>query len=164
MPKTFPLTLKQSIAAVVFVALMIYVAMMVPTAPMAIDERFEAIQGATDTAVGSSTNASLDAIAAVASTLPTSVITRLARQQAHTVDFATSNVRGSPVPLYVAGARLLHNIPIGPLSGVAFNLTLLSYNGNLDMGLNCDSAAIEAPELLKRSLDDAIAAFTGLAR
>lgn len=139
------------------------VRMMVPTAPMAIDERFRAIQVAADAAVGSSSNASLDALAAVASTLPTSVITRLARQQAHTVDFATSNVRGAPVPLYVAGARLLHNIPIGPLSGVAFNLTLLSYAGHLDMGLNCDSAAIEAPDVLKHCLDDSIAAFTGLA-
>lgn len=36
MPKNFPLTLKQSIAAVAFVALMIYVATVVPTASMAL--------------------------------------------------------------------------------------------------------------------------------
>jgi diacylglycerol O-acyltransferase len=66
--------------------------------------------------------------------------------------------------LFVAGAQLLHNIPVGPLSGVAFNLTLLSYNGNLDMGLNTDSAAIDDAPLLKRCLDDAIARFTKLAK
>ena len=81
---------------------------------------------------------SLETLAAVAATLPTSLVTRLARQQAQTVDFATSNVRGAPVPLYIAGAQLLENYPVGPLAGVAFNLTLLSYNHSLDMGVNID--------------------------
>ena len=58
--------------------------------------------------------ASLETLAAVAAALPTSLVTRLARQQAQTVDFATSNVRGSPVPVYIAGAQLLENYPIGP--------------------------------------------------
>jgi diacylglycerol O-acyltransferase len=66
--------------------------------------------------------------------------------------------------LFVAGAQLLHNIPVGPLSGVAFNLTLLSYNGNLDMGINTDSAAIDDSLLLKQCLDDAIVRFTKLAK
>ena len=132
------------------------VRMLVPTGEMPIDERFRAIQAATDHAVESSRSASLDALAAFASTLPTSVVTRLARQQAHTVDFATSNVKGSPVPMYVAGAQLLSNYPVGPLSGVAFNLTLLSYLGRLDMGLNTDSAAVTEPALLSRFIGDAV--------
>ena len=84
----------------------------------------------------------------MAAALPTSLVTRLARQQAQTVDFATSNVRGSPVPMYIAGAQLLENYPMGPLAGVAFNLTLLSYLGSLDMGLNIDAAAVAEPERL----------------
>jgi diacylglycerol O-acyltransferase len=132
------------------------VRMLVPTGEMAIDERFRAIQVATDEAVESSRSASLDALAAFASTLPTSVVTRLARQQAHTVDFATSNVKGSPIPMYVAGAKLLSNHAVGPLSGVAFNLTLLSYLGRLDMGLNTDSAAVTEPALLSRFIADAV--------
>jgi diacylglycerol O-acyltransferase len=91
----------------------------------------------------------------VAATLPTSVITRLARQQAQTVDFATSNVRGAPVPLFLAGAQLLENYPVGPLLGVAFNLTLLSYNHSLDMGVNIDTEAVTDPELLRRCLERA---------
>ena len=35
---------------------------------------------------------------------------------------------------------------MGPLAGVAFNLTLLSYNGSLDMGLNIDAAAVAEPD------------------
>ena len=85
--------------------------------------------------------------------LPTTLVTRLARQQAQTVDFATSNVRGSPVPMYICGAQLLHNYPIGPLAGVAFNLTLLSYLGSLDMGMNVDAAAVTEPALLAKLIE-----------
>jgi WS/DGAT/MGAT family acyltransferase len=126
--------------------------MLVPTAPMAIGDRFAAIQEASESARSSSGSASLETLAAVAASLPTSFVTRLARQQAQTVDFATSNVRGAPMPMYIAGAQLLENYPIGPLGGVAFNLTLLSYNHSLDMGVNIDTAAVSDPALLQRCL------------
>ena len=35
-------------------------------------------------------------------------------------------------------------------AGVAFNLTLLSYNDSLDMGVNIDAAAVTEPELLRK--------------
>lgn len=130
--------------------------LMVPTEDMPIAERFKAIQVLADEArSGGAGGASLQALAAVAAALPTSLVTRLARQQSQTVDFATSNVRGSPVPMYVCGAQLLHNYPMGPLAGVAFNLTLLSYLGSLDMGLNVDSAAVEEPRLLAQLIEQA---------
>ena len=124
------------------------VRMLIPTGEMPIADRFALINEAAGTARGSSSSASLETLAAVASTLPTSLVTRLARTQAQTVDFATSNVRGAPIPMYVAGAQLLENYPVGPLGGVAFNLTLLSYLGSLDMGLNIDAAAVADPALL----------------
>jgi WS/DGAT/MGAT family acyltransferase len=127
--------------------------MLVPTAEMPIAERFAAIHEATSAAKEQSKSAGLETLAAVASALPTSVVTRLARQQTQTVDFATSNVRGAPVEMYVAGAQLLENYAIGPLAGVAFNVTMLSYLGSLDMGINIDAAAVEDPALLKRCLD-----------
>ncbi len=139
------------------------VRMLVPTGDLAIDERFRSIQTATDEAVRASSSASLDKMATFASALPTSMITRLARQQAQTIDFATSNVKGSPVPLFMAGAQLLSNYPIGPLSGVAFNLTLLSYLGRLDMGLNSDAAAVEDPDALRRFIGEAVNQFTAFA-
>jgi hypothetical protein len=128
------------------------VRLLVPTADMPIGERFAAIQAAAGEAKEASATASLETLAAVAATLPTSLITRLARQQAQTIDFATSNVRGASIPLYVAGAQLLENYPVGPLAGVAFNLTLLSYNHSLDMGVNIDTAAVTEPELLRACL------------
>ena len=127
--------------------------LLVPTGEMPIAERFFAIDEATKAARQSTKDAGLDTLAAVTTALPTSLITRLARQQANTVDFATSNVKGSPVPMFVAGAQLLEIYPIGPLAGVAFNLTLMSYLGSLDMALNIDTAAVESPELLAECLD-----------
>jgi WS/DGAT/MGAT family acyltransferase len=137
------------------------VRMLVPTGEMPIADRFAAIQEVATGARGTGASASLETISAIAAALPTSLITRLVRQQTQGVDFATSNVRGSPVPVYIAGARLLENYPIGPLLGVAFNLTLLSYSGSLDMGLNVDAAAVADPERLAKHLD---AAFTDLQR
>ncbi len=139
------------------------VRMLVPTGEMPMDERFRAIKESTETAVEGAKSATLDQVATFASTLPTSVICRIARQQSQTVDFATSNVKGSPVPMYLAGAQLVSNYPVGPLSGVAFNLTLLSYLGRLDMGLNTDAAAIEHPADLARLIGDAVDDFVAYA-
>jgi WS/DGAT/MGAT family acyltransferase len=136
--------------------------MLVPTADMPIEERFAAVNETVNAARTGAASSSLEAIATVSSMVPTSVITRLARSQAETVDFATSNVRGAGVPLYVAGAKLLENYPVGPLGGVAFNVTLMSYMGSLDVGLNIDEAAVESPtllvDLLKQSFNE-LAAF-----
>ena len=40
---------------------------------------------------------------------------------------------------------------------MAFNLTLMSYCGSLDMGLNVDPAAVTEPELLRDLMVDAFA-------
>ncbi len=133
--------------------------MMVPTGDMPIADRFALVQQATSAAREASAGGSLEALAALAATLPTSVVTRLARQQAQTVDFATSNVRGAPIPLYLAGAQVLENYPVGPLGGVAFNLTLLSYDHSLDMGINTDAAAVTEPELLRQCTEQAFEAL-----
>ena len=135
--------------------------MMVPTGDMPIGDRFRLIHEASAAAKEASSGGSLETLAAVAATLPTSLVTRLARQQAQTVDFATSNVRGAPMPLYIAGAEVLENYPVGPLGGVAFNLTLLSYNHSLDMGVNLDRAAVTEPDVLRRCLEGAFTDLVG---
>ena len=94
-------------------------------------------------------------LAGVVNVLPTSVLVRFARSQVDTVDFTTSNVRGAPWDLYIAGAHIDGNHPIGPLAGTAFNLTTLSCSGSLDMGLHMDLAAIEDPALLRACIETA---------
>jgi hypothetical protein len=61
--------------------------------------------------------------------------------------------------MYVAGAKLLENYPVGPLVGVAFNITVLSYDGRLNMGINVDSAAVEQPARLGRLVEESARDF-----
>jgi diacylglycerol O-acyltransferase len=94
------------------------------------------------------------ALAGVMNNLPTSMLTRVARQQAETVDFAASNVRAADFDLYVAGALIEANHPMGPTAGTAFNATVMSYKNRFDVGLNIDTAAVDDPELLRRCIED----------
>lgn len=121
--------------------------------------RFTAIQERLDTTKHERAMGVIDGIAGVANLLPTSVAVRVARQQVETVDFATSNVRGAPFPLYIAGARILANYPVGPTGGTAWNLTLMSYDGSLDMGLNADLGAVPDPAQLRDAIATEFAAL-----
>jgi hypothetical protein len=53
------------------------------------------------------------------------------------------------------------NFPIGPIGGTAWNLTLMTYNGNLDMGLNVDAGAVEDPEALRDAIETEFALLLG---
>ena len=57
--------------------------------------------------------------AGIANLLPTSMVTGVARSQAARMDFATSNLRGARVPLYISSAEVEANYPFGPLAGTA---------------------------------------------
>jgi hypothetical protein len=98
----------------------------------------------------------MGALAGVLAGVPPPLVARIARQQVESVDFATSNMRGSPIDLFIAGARVVSNHPMGPTGGTAFNVTVLSYMSSLDMGINIDTAAVDDPVLLR----DCIAAGT----
>jgi len=65
-----------------------------------------------------------------------------------------SNVPGPPVPLYLAGARLMSNYPTSiVVHGLGLNITVQSYDKSLDFGLMADARAM--PDV--RELADAIA-------
>ena len=54
-----------------------------------------------------------------------------------------SNVPGPPMPLYLAGARMLTNYPTSiVVHGMALNITVQSYNGALDFGMMADAKAM----------------------
>jgi WS/DGAT/MGAT family acyltransferase len=98
--------------------------------------------------------ASTDAIAGVLNRLPTTVVTQLFGSMLKGVDFITSNVPGTPVALYVAGARIEANFPFGPRSGAAANVVLLSYIDELHIGVNTDPAAVPDPDVFLACLED----------
>jgi len=62
-----------------------------------------------------------------------------------------SNVPGSQVPMYMAGARMASFYPVSiPFHSVALNITVQSYNGALDFGLiACRRAVPDVRELAK---------------
>ncbi len=71
------------------------------------------------------------------------------------VDFLASNVPGSPIPIYLAGAEVTGFFAFGPTIGAALNITLMSYRGTCDIGLNIDTAAVTDPETLTECLHEA---------
>lgn len=125
------------------------VKLLVPTGEMPIRERFDRVAEAAAAAIeGGGGAAGAESLASLAAAMPTSLLARVARQQTQSVDFATSNVRTSPVPYFIAGGKALATYAIGPLAGVPFNVTMLSYVKHLDLGINVDPAAVADPSLL----------------
>ena len=47
--------------------------------------------------------------------------------------------------------------PLGPLAGSAFNATMMSYRGWLNIGLHVDSGLVTEPDLLRNHLVEAFA-------
>ncbi|HSW09187.1 wax ester/triacylglycerol synthase family O-acyltransferase [Aquabacterium sp.] len=67
---------------------------------------------------------------------------------------AISNVPGPPVPLYLAGGRMMVNYPTSIVThGLGLNITVESYDKQMDFGLVADAAAM--PDV--RELADGIA-------
>lgn len=120
-------------------------------------ERFEAIRDRLSTTKSERAIGLVGGVAGLINVLPTSVLVRFTRQQVEAIDFATSNVRAAPFDLYIAGGRIEGTYPLGPLTGTAFNLTMMSYNGTLNMGVHIDRGAVDDPGLLTDCLRDAFA-------
>lgn len=95
--------------------------------------------------------------------VPAPVLIAVARNQTATIDFATSNLRGSPVPLYLAGARIIANHALGPRTGCALNATVISYCDSLDIGLNLDPLAFSDIPMFLDCIDTSVRDFLAAA-
>ncbi|MGZ4665751.1 MAG: HAD-IB family hydrolase [Frankiaceae bacterium] len=93
--------------------------------------------------------------------LPAPVIAAVSGRLTSTNDVQVSNVPGVPYPAYVAGSRITHMYPFGPLPGCAAMITLISHNEGCCIGTNTDTAAITDPggfaEDLRAGLEEVIA-------
>ena len=97
----------------------------------------------------------VEPLAAALNLLPHPLLVWAGYRTSSAVDFVTSNIRAAPFDIYLAGALMEGNYPIGPLAGTAFNLTTMSYRGSLNMGLVTDTAAVEEPKLLASCIEGA---------
>ena len=97
----------------------------------------------------------MDTLAGLANLMPTSVLTQVARSQAARLDFATSNLRGAPIPVYMSGARVEKMVLMGPVAGTPMNITTMSYAGDLNIGLFVDPVAVDDPVGLRECIEAA---------
>jgi WS/DGAT/MGAT family acyltransferase len=112
----------------------------------------------------------IDAVSLVApfiSRLPGPLLTRVGRSGTQSNDFQASNVPGIGHDVYIAGAKITHMYPFGPLPGCAAMLTLVSHAGTCCIGANVDRAAITDPEVfascLREGFDEVLALAPGQA-
>ena len=75
----------------------------------------------------------------------------------------TSNVPGPPFPVFASGAHVERMFGFGPLSGSAANITLFSYDGQIQIGINTDRAAVPDPDVFVRCLAEGIDEVMSLA-
>jgi hypothetical protein len=84
--------------------------------------------------------------------LPAPVVSTISGRLTSTNDVQVSSIPGVPFPVYVAGSRITHMYPFGPLPGCAAMITLISYNENCCIGINTDTLAVTDPGLLAEDL------------
>ena len=91
---------------------------------------------------------------------PPTIVAQAARISARQRMFnlVVTNVPGPQFPLYMLGRTLLEMFPMVPLAAnQALGIAIMSYNGQLNFGLNADYDALADVERLAQDLTDAIA-------
>jgi diacylglycerol O-acyltransferase / wax synthase len=77
-----------------------------------------------------------------------------------TWNLVVSNVPGPQIPLYCAGALLEAIYPVSVImDGLGLNITVMSYNGSLDIGIVADRDAMPDVGAMTRWLADELEAF-----
>lgn len=72
-------------------------------------------------------------------------------------NFVVSNVRATPVPLYMAGARIASIMPLSMLTvGQGLNFTVVSYCDHIDVGIIVDPELVPDPWALADHLQTAL--------
>lgn len=95
----------------------------------------------------------LPAAAAQITRLPAPAAAQVLRRMLRGTDVQASNVPGSPLPMWLMGHRLLRQYPFGPTTTSALNITLLSYEDQLHLGIAMNAGAISDPDVLCDCLD-----------
>ena len=83
--------------------------------------------------------------------------TGLADRHRPVINAIFSNVVGPPFPIYLGGARAERLYPMGPVvEGAGVNLTVMSYDGHVDIGLLAAAVLVPDPWVVTRRLPRAL--------
>jgi diacylglycerol O-acyltransferase len=76
-----------------------------------------------------------------------------------------SNVRGSPLPMYIAGARMEAMYPMSILTaGMGINITCISYADGMDCGIIVDPEQVPDHHTIAERLENALSEYTTLCK
>jgi WS/DGAT/MGAT family acyltransferase len=79
-----------------------------------------------------------DPLAEVSWFVPVPMLASVARAS----DITTSNVPGPPIPIYLAGSRMISVYPLVATIGAAVNVTMVTYDSKAFIGVSTDDRAI----------------------
>lgn len=100
-------------------------------------------------------------LAPVLARVPVRVLAALSERVTRTIDLQASNIAGLARPAYIAGARITHMYPFGPVPGSAVMVTLVSHDGTCCIGVNADARAIpdtaQFVDCLRSGFDEVLA-------
>lgn len=99
---------------------------------------------------------SLVKVMPVLTRLPLAVATTLTSNMTTAQDAQISNVPGINRTVYIAGARVTHMYPFGPLPGCAMMIAMVTHDGRCCLGVNSDRAAVTEPELMMQCIAEGI--------
>lgn len=94
-----------------------------------------------------------DAMAPMLARLPMPLVMALGSENVKT-DVQASNIAGHLQDTYIGGAKVLRNMPFGPLPGAAMMMVMLSHAGRCYVGINYDTASVTEPDLFARCLQE----------
>ena len=101
-------------------------------------------------ASGAASDTVTTALAPAVGWLPAPLVGVISGRLTSTNDVQVSSIPGVPYPVYVAGSRITHMYPFGPLPGCAAMITLLSHDGDCCIGINTDTTAVADPGRARR--------------
>lgn len=113
-----------------------------------VDERMSAAHELVDTWRHAPAMRMADPLADVSWFVPVPVLAHAAK----TSDITTSNVPGPPIPLYLAGAKMVAAYPLVATIGAAVNVTMVTYDGSACIGISTDDRCVQDPSELIEDL------------
>lgn len=117
-----------------------------PVAGLDVDELMAAAHELVDSWRGAPAMRMADPLADVSWFVPVPVLAQAAKAS----DITTSNVPGPPIPLYLAGSRMVAAFPLVATIGAAVNVTMVTYDGSACIGISSDDRSVpDHAELLE---------------